>query len=227
MGGIENIGGAGLAIVVAVAACVVWQYRHARRLASRLRVARAEADAANRRLEECTKALETIARTDSLTGLANRHRLSEALHEEMLRLRRYGTEVSVILLDIDHFRRINDLHGHQAGDRVLVHLANILASLSRATDMVSRWGGEEFLVLCPHTPLVGARRLADALRAAVEDSSDGFATPYTASFGVAAVIAEDTEDSLLARVAGALQEAKADDRNCVVSAPAPRAQAPG
>ncbi len=170
---------------------------------------------ANRKLAE-------LATTDSLTGLLNRRAIYEHLDREFQRSRRYGNEFAVLLLDIDHFKRVNDTHGHGAGDRVLEMVGGILRETVRQTDFVSRYGGEEFLVLAPETPRVNALVLAERVRARVEHTSrEADALPLvTVSIGVAVsdlAAARQCEDLVqLADVA--LYEAKDGGRNrCVVA----------
>ncbi len=116
-------------------------------------------------LRERTEELDRASRTDHLTGLINRRYLDERLSTLLSTAVRYDVPCTVLLADVDHFKQVNDLHGHQAGDAVLVEVAERLTSCLRASDMVGRWGGEEFLVLAPHTDLQGGVRLGERLRA--------------------------------------------------------------
>ena len=158
---------------------------------------------------------------DALTGLANRNRLEEHLRAELSFAGRHGTELSLVMADIDRFKLVNDTHGHLAGDAVLKHVASVLAATVRTEDLVARFGGEEFVVIARATSLAGAAQLAERLRSAVEQEparARGLCLPVTASFGVASVKAEDrpTFDSLLRRADERLYRAKAQGRNCVV-----------
>jgi diguanylate cyclase (GGDEF)-like protein len=171
-----------------------------------------------RELEEKNRELERLAVTDWLTGLYNRVKLDAELSVEVARAERYGTSFSIILLDIDHFKRINDCHGHQMGDLVLTQLADILRKSSRASDKVGRWGGEEFLLICPHTELEGARSLAEHQRALIERHPFETLSECTASYGVAQYRSGETAMTLLARVDAALYRAKASGRNRVEAA---------
>lgn len=210
----------GLAAVLALGLYGVYRHRKNLRVTAMLRTAHAEVAAANRALAEKNQELIRLARTDSLTGLANRHAAGEALQREMARFRRYATTVSVVLLDVDHFKEINDTHGHQVGDQVLVRLAALLTAGSRDSDIVGRWGGEEFVLICPETTVDGATRLAEHLRQAVAaDRVDGL-PPLTVSLGVAEGQEGDDDDSLLARADKALYEAKRTgrDRVCLAAA---------
>jgi diguanylate cyclase (GGDEF)-like protein len=138
-----------------------------------------------------TLMLQRLADRDPLTGCYNRRVLQRGLLDaELVRARRYGTALSVILCDLDHFKRINDTHGHAAGDAVLERFAGLLQSLTRdSVDSVVRYGGEEFLLVLPQTDLAGAQTLAERIRVAFAAGTgmDGTPVSATASFGIAAV----------------------------------------
>lgn len=157
--------------------------------------------------------------TDTLTGVGNRRKLDQALSSELSRVRRNGSALSVIMTDIDHFKRINDEFGHGAGDAVLARFGSLLKAETRPTDIVARFGGEEFVVLMPHTTLAQAASKAERFRCALEQERIAPLTrPLTASFGVVEYAnAEDTE-SFLRRVDNALYQAKEGGRNRVVHA---------
>ncbi|WP_176787825.1 ABC transporter substrate-binding protein [Roseospirillum parvum] len=164
------------------------------------------------------KRIEELSVTDRLTGLFNRFRLDEVLAREFGRFERYGRPLGVILADVDHFKQINDSLGHGAGDRVLAGLARVLADKVRAADVVGRWGGEEFLILCPETDLEGALMMAGKLRAALGEAAvEGLDLPagrrLTASFGVAVSRPGDTIDSLISRADQGLYRAKNEGRD--------------
>jgi diguanylate cyclase (GGDEF)-like protein len=159
--------------------------------------------------------LELLSNTDRLTGLDNRHKLDERLAGELARSQRHGTAFSLIMLDIDHFKAVNDTHGHQAGDEVLVAMAALLRRHSRIIDAVGRWGGEEFLLLCPETGESGAMSLAEKLRASIEMALFPAVGQVTASFGVAAWRPADDGEALLRRADEALYRAKEKGRNRV------------
>jgi diguanylate cyclase (GGDEF)-like protein len=169
--------------------------------------------------------LERAATSDALTGLPNRLSFQDALTRELRRAERYGSRFSLLMLDIDWFKRINDTRGHQAGDATLVGLARILDSAMRDTDLCARWGGEEFVVLLVGTPLDGARIAAERLRKQIEDGLA--AGGVTCSFGVAEFRAGDDDTTLVARADAALYQAKTGGRNRVaVSEPLGRPPAP-
>lgn len=162
------------------------------------------------------------ARTDQLTGLSNRRHFDEALRAAMAESKRYGHPVSLIVADIDFFKRVNDQYGHQAGDSVLRAIAQVFQEKVRTTDLCARFGGEELAILLPHTSLDGALELAERLRqgvAARQLSHQGRAIPVTASFGVAEFpVCGPTHEALFAAADRALYRAKAEGRNCVRSA---------
>jgi len=162
-----------------------------------------------------------VSLTDPLTGLGNRRKLDEALAIELARARRAGSPLSVLMADIDHFKRVNDEYGHPAGDRVLAGFARLLRSRTRVTDIVTRFGGEEFMLLFPDTSLDQAVDKAEKLRAALERVRlEPVPRPVTASFGAAQLRAGEDAADLLARVDAALYQAKAQGRNRVCVAPA-------
>lgn len=166
-------------------------------------------------LHEVNQILEKQASTDVLTGLFNRLKLGRLLDAEITRAQRYATPLAVILLDIDHFKRINDTRGHQVGDEVLRELAQRLTSSLRACDAVARWGGEEFLVMLPNSPLEAGRECAEKLRAAVADFPFAAMPQVTASFGVAQRQKGDQRETLIGRADQALYRAKDKGRNRV------------
>lgn len=156
--------------------------------------------------------------TDPLTGLYNRRYLDERLQAETARAQRTGEPLSLIACDIDHFKRINDTHGHGVGDQALIAIANTLQSTARTTDIVARAGGEEFLVVAPGTDLQNASALAERLRQHVAESHPlvgEVSLDLTASFGVAELSAD--HDALMAEADAALYKAKEQGRNRVVT----------
>lgn len=170
------------------------------------------------RLTEQNQALEELATTDTLTRLANRRALNERLAGEVARQRRHGQPLSLLAIDIDHFKQVNDSRGHAVGDQVLQGLAAILRSGTRQTDLVARQGGEEFIVLLPGSTLEGARLLAEHLRARVAaepvQSSEG-PVPLSISIGVASLGAAENAEALLERADQALYRAKRGGRDQV------------
>ncbi len=161
--------------------------------------------------------LEQLSILDRLTGLFNRLRLDEVLKAEQARHRRTGAELSVVLLDLDDFKSVNDTHGHPAGDAVLVSVAGLLKAASRQLDVVGRWGGEEFLIVCRDTDLNGAAVLAEKLRSqlAQHPLPPPLTGHGTASFGVASLRDGEEIAQLLGRADAALYQAKRAGRNRV------------
>ncbi len=173
------------------------------------------------RLKAAEDEVRRISVTDELTGLFNRRFLRQRLDEELSRARRAQTHLSVMLLDLDHFTRINDTYGHATGDEVLCAVSEVLQSGLRQGDVVGRWGGEEFLALLPNSDANGARITAERLRAAVESfdmSAIHRDLAVTASFGISVFDAADPEAdaaSLISRSDAAMYEAKQAGRNQV------------
>lgn len=164
--------------------------------------------------------MREVASTDPLTGLLNRRALADHLAAAHALVRRGSQPMSAILMDVDHFKSINDQKGHAAGDQVLVALSALLAAQLRGSDRVGRWGGEEFLVLAPATRLAAARDLAERIRRAVEAADWPGGRRVTVSLGVAECRPEDSLDGLVQRADQALYAAKAAGRNCVREAAA-------
>lgn len=170
--------------------------------------------------------LEREVLTDPLTAAFNRRYLERRLGEEVARARRYGFALSVFMIDIDHFKQVNDRFGHQVGDRVLVGTAGIVTEMLRSSDMLTRYGGEEFIVVAPHTDLAGAAQLAERVRERMEGHDFGwFGAPeagrsigITVSAGVAALSdGVDDAQKLIAQADRNLYLAKQRGRNRVVA----------
>jgi diguanylate cyclase (GGDEF)-like protein len=178
-----------------------------------------------RQLEEANRKLERAASTDGLTGVANRRIFDQRLEIEWRRCRRGSQPLSVMMIDIDHFKRFNDRHGHMAGDECLIAVAGVLSNtIVRAADMVARYGGEEFCAILPETTLDDATNFAEELRRRIEEIElDGFAeTPrITASVGVATIVPGDGQspDELIRRADASLYIAKNEGRNLVHPGP--------
>lgn len=169
----------------------------------------------NAQLQEKNRELERLSQTDPLTGIFNRLKMDALLDQEYERARRYERTLSVVMYDLDHFKRINDQHGHQMGDRVLVEISALVRDNLRKHDMLARWGGEEFLILCPETDIDGAVRLADNLRRLIAGLQIEGLGSFQASFGVAQLGAADDVNRLLGHADAALYDAKAAGRNRV------------
>jgi diguanylate cyclase (GGDEF)-like protein len=168
-------------------------------------------------LVQKNRELQELSISDRLTGLFNRLRLDEVLQAERARHARTGAELAVVLIDLDDFKSVNDTHGHQVGDEVLVRVAALLQTASRQLDVVGRWGGEEFLVVCRDTDLAGAAILAEKLRGLLEQQPRPapLRDQGTASFGVASLRQGEEIAQLLARADAALYRAKRNGRNRV------------
>jgi len=174
-----------------------------------------------RELERAYAEVERLAQTDPLTGLANRRHFMEALELEVERTDRYHRPLSLISLDMDHFKEVNDSHGHGAGDDVLREAARVLRSVCRDVDLPARLGGEELALLLPETDAVGARIVAERIReriaAGTHTSPSGESFRVTASLGVATARQESTGEALLQAADQALYRAKDAGRNQVVA----------
>jgi diguanylate cyclase (GGDEF)-like protein len=172
-----------------------------------------------RELVEKNRELEVLSVTDRLTGLYNRRKLDEVLDEELIRCRRYAQEFAVIIMDIDHFKLVNDSYGHHVGDTVLQAMAQILRERTRDADALARMGGEEFVIVCRHSKIDAAVETAERVRAAIAAHDFPGVGTVTASFGVAACCEGDTTENLLERADAALYRAKGAGRNRVEADP--------
>ena len=172
-------------------------------------------------LQQKQRELERLTRQDGLTGLFNRNTFVELSRRELDRAQRQGSSTTILLLDLDHFKRVNDTWGHPAGDAVLRHVATLASTTVRSTDLVGRLGGEEFIVLLPNTSAEAGRRLAEKLRQRLETSIvqwEGTRIPVTASMGLSNTTVEEKRDfdHLYTEADKALYLAKQRGRNRVV-----------
>lgn len=167
-------------------------------------------------LSAAKKELEGLYVTDRLTNVYNRVKIDEIIDIELNKKKRYDHTFSVILIDVDYFKIVNDTYGHLVGDTILKEFAAILKENVRNTDYVGRWGGEEFIVVCPQTDINGVSSLAEHLRGKIEESDFTTAGKKTASFGVAVCSEEDDIQSLIDNADKALYRAKKGGRNQVV-----------
>jgi diguanylate cyclase (GGDEF)-like protein len=166
------------------------------------------------KVTERTQELERIASRDSLTNLLNRREITRILDIDIERAQRQKTPLSVLMLDLDHFKNINDKHGHQAGDRVLKSCADSMLDCSRRTDFIGRVGGEEFVILLPNTGYATALKLAERCRESIEKTPSND-IQYTCSIGVAELEAGEQLEKLMQRADEALYSAKNSGRNNV------------
>ena len=167
-------------------------------------------------LEKLNREYIELARTDALTGLPNRLAANERLRGEFARLRRSGQPYCVLLLDVDHFKAVNDRHGHEAGDRALAAVGQALQKMVRGSDFVSRFGGEEFMALLPETDTAQGCKVAEKIRAGIAQMEAGPAGRVTVSIGISQAHAQDaSEADALRRADGYLYEAKKGGRDRV------------
>jgi len=169
----------------------------------------------NAKLTELNRELERLSTTDSLTEIYNRRFLDHSIHGEYERVQRYGGTFSLILLDIDNFKMINDNYGHDEGDHVLKAISEILKEASRINDLVGRWGGEEFMVICPNASADDAWQIAEKMRHAIENKAFGVPASVTASFGVLECHPSESYHWHITSVDKALYEAKNRGKNIV------------
>ena len=167
-------------------------------------------------LKKYNTQLEILSNTDKLTGIYNRLKLDDILEYEKKQFDRSSRPLSIIMLDLDFFKKVNDNYGHKAGDETLKTIAKIVLENKRETDVFGRWGGEEFLLVCPGTDIKGARALAEKLREAIEMYEFPIIVSLTASFGVAQFEKYESIVKVFDKADKALYEAKESGRNKVV-----------
>ncbi|NLK51359.1 MAG: GGDEF domain-containing protein [Syntrophomonadaceae bacterium] len=167
-------------------------------------------------LEEANQKLKVLSEVDKLTQVYNRLKLDSILEIELHQARRYNSELSIILLDMDHFKQVNDTYGHNVGDKVLWQATQILKANIRRTDSIGRWGGEEFLVILPYTNSSQARIVAEKLRIAIESAVFPIDDTVTCSFGVTSYLGGEDLKDLIKRADDALYKAKRSGRNQIV-----------
>lgn len=191
-------------------------------MAGRLRSSHEKIEAASLALRQQNRQLEKLSITDNLTGLYNRNKLNEILSEQLRRFRRSQRPFSLLMLDIDHFKQLNDTHGHLAGDQVLMGVAKTLAESIRSVDYAARYGGEEFIIVLPETNTSTALELAERICTHVRNSLYPYrdqALAVTLSIGVAGIRSSDGDaDAIIARADRMMYEAKEAGRNRVCCA---------
>jgi two-component system, cell cycle response regulator len=177
----------------------------------------AKAEEANRMAVEA----QEKSMIDGLTGVLNRSGLQRALASEYCKVQRYNRPLACLMIDLDHFKKINDTYGHLVGDTVIKEVANYLTKICRGSDVVCRYGGEEFIIILPETDLTGAVTLGQRIRTSVAEhqfrSGDTF-FPVTLSVGVAELVGEETVEDMIGRADAALYRAKNEGRNRVIKA---------
>lgn len=172
--------------------------------------------------KQLEKQLEAMASTDGLTGLYNRAIFDARIREELSRAQRYQQPISLMFLDIDHFKQVNDSYGHVAGDACLIAFAELLHNMTRKVDVVARYGGEEFVIILPHTNSANALTFAERLRKAVESDNtihNDVAIPWTVSIGLSS-LEHDWNlavEAWLERADSALYQAKESGRNQMIT----------
>lgn len=169
------------------------------------------------RRQELEEELRKLASIDKLTGIFNRRVFDDAIKKEMERAKRYLHPMSLILFDIDHFKQINDTHGHPVGDQILKELARIVSARIRIHDVFARWGGEEFIILGVNSDTEACSRLAEKLRILIESHDFPSIGKLTCSFGVASLHSDDSVDSIVKRADEALYNAKHGGRNRIAT----------
>lgn len=183
------------------------------KLLTNLKQAESARRAATEELTRLNELLAHQATTDPLTGISNRLKFGDALKAEISRSERYALPLSLIMFDIDHFKGINDTHGHLAGDKVLVGIVELVSKNVRVNDLFARWGGEEFMIMVTNSAMDHARMLAEKLRLMIEQHHSPERIRVTCSFGVAQLLHDENEDRFIQRVDDALYLAKARGRN--------------
>lgn len=167
--------------------------------------------------KEMEENLKIISTTDHLTKLCNRIKFNQALNDEINRVKRYHNDLSIIMFDIDHFKKVNDNFGHPVGDEILITLSALVKSMARNTDIVARWGGEEFIILTKDTDIKGAAMLAERIREKIQEHHFEKVNSITCSFGVTGFLENDDMNTLILRADTALYKAKNTGRNRVVA----------
>lgn len=166
-------------------------------------------------LQKQVEDMRLLATTDPLTGVWNRVQAEVIGRQEMTRQERYNTDVSVMFLDLDHFKNINDTWGHTIGDAVLIEFCQVVKGCLRAADVLARWGGEEFVIILPDTPLENALAVAERIRTEIQAHRFQHISSLTASFGIAAYMPQETWHHWIERADAALYRAKDKGRNCI------------
>ncbi|MDC7226417.1 MAG: sensor domain-containing diguanylate cyclase [Spirochaetales bacterium] len=168
-------------------------------------------------MQLASKELIKLSNTDMLTGINNRRNIENIIQKEFDRSQRYGCNLSVMLIDIDFFKNINDTLGHDAGDKALIEISDLFKKNIRQTDTIGRWGGEEFLVICPESNITGTLILAEKIRSLVKEHTFSINKEITVSIGLSERKDKQSIDELLKQADINLYKAKENGRNCIVS----------
>lgn len=171
----------------------------------------------NKKLHEQIIEVEQSASHDGLTGLYNRRSFEVLFEKEMHRSKRYSYPLSIVLFDIDDFKKINDTYGHKIGDEVLIGISILVSKLIRDSDILARWGGEELIIIFPESDLESAKEKAETIREAIANETFPSLVRVTCSFGVTTYLKEDTADNLFIRCDDALYKAKEEGKNNVIA----------
>jgi len=169
----------------------------------------------NKKVFKNKEILANLAVTDKLTGLYNRAKFDEVLAHELSRAKRSHHAFGLVMVDIDYFKSVNDTHGHHIGDQFLVEISELIQSSIRSTDVLVRWGGEEFALICLESSLSGIMTLVETIRAKIEEHSFMSVGKRTISIGVTMYEENDTDTMMISRADKALYEAKNSGRNCI------------
>ncbi len=204
-----------LSVSVIVIGLLAYRQHMLKRYHRIMELAYAEKQDAHLKLLSKSAELERLSTTDMLTGVYNRLKMNHLVDTELSRVKRYGGTFALIMIDLDHFKLVNDNFGHPVGDQVLIKMTQVINRELRASDALGRWGGEEFMLLCPGTTFDGALRYAEKLRNALSETVFAVVGHQYASFGVTAFDETDSVDSMLQRVDAALYHAKENGRNRV------------
>ncbi|MFU8837693.1 MAG: GGDEF domain-containing protein [Thiohalomonadaceae bacterium] len=203
-----------LLLILTLVSLDAWRVR---RLHRRLHDANQQLQLAERRLTEQNQQLEQLSITDKLTGVYNRLKLDAVLQQQFTLAQRYERPVSVVMFDLDHFKLVNDGYGHHTGDLVLQRFAQLVLGIVRKSDVFGRWGGEEFLLICPETTASDAAELADKVRLQLSAINfEPFGT-QTVSCGVAELKPQQSLNEWISHADKYLYQAKQQGRNGVVS----------
>jgi diguanylate cyclase (GGDEF)-like protein len=167
------------------------------------------------RINALRQEVQRMAITDELTGSYNRRMFGEMIHKEIARSKRFAHPLTLVVFDIDNYKQVNDMYGHQVGDKLLKHLADLVRPILRETDTFFRSGGDEFVILAPDTDAGGGKLLAERIRAAIEAMRVNGIPPVTVSLGVEELKTDISGEELVKRADEAMYRAKAEGRNRV------------